>query len=406
MSYRTTQAKRDQSMRIRNRHRKGAIVALMAIALPLLLLIAGFGLYIASAQLVRTELRTSVDFAARAGAKKLSLDQSESSAIDAARDLATRNQILGSPLVLNAGDIQVGESRQNGGPLSRFEFNSGGSRKNSVQVNGTAEGDSGITGFFGSLAGINNSQFNLASTATNLDRDICVVIDRSGSMAEPVNSSNRGQLGTCGPLPNDCRFAALARAIDVFVQELDTSPQQNQVSLASYSSPVRIECRCCVEENNPCNGISRNCSGELRSVIQFDEATIHTTLSTNSASLRGPIQQMLNNGIGGATAIGSGLTAGLNAVEGSGSRPFAFPTIVLMTDGNHNRGISPVAIANRARNSGVVVHTITFSPGANQALMRRVASITGGIHLHADDEASLNDAFREIANTLPVMLTN
>jgi uncharacterized protein involved in propanediol utilization len=51
------------------------------------------------------------------------------------------------------------------------------------------------------------------------------------------------------------------------------------------------------------------------------------------------------------------------------------------------------------------VHTITFSNGANQALMQQVASATnGGIHLHADSAADLAAAFRAIARTLSVTL--
>jgi hypothetical protein len=37
--------------------------------------------------------------------------------------------------------------------------------------------------------------------------------------------------------------------------------------------------------------------------------------------------------------------------------------------------------------------------------MRDVAAATGGLHFHAPDAARLEAIFREIASTLPVMLT-
>jgi Mg-chelatase subunit ChlD len=114
---------------------------------------------------------------------------------------------------------------------------------------------------------------------------------------------------------------------------------------------------------------------------------------------------MLARGIGGGTAIGSGLFAGIQAVTGTNSRPFAVPTIVLLTDGNQNSGPSPLVAAAAAQSAGIVVHTITFGDSADRALMQQVASQTGGTFLHASDEAALQSAFRELARTLPVLLT-
>lgn len=409
--------------------RCGAIIPLVAILLPILLVIAGFGLYIANAQLVRTELRTSVDFAARAGAKTLSMTQNQGEAEAAAKDLAVRNTVLGQPVNLSSGDILFGESRQRGGENSRFEFTPGGSRINSVQVNGTSEGISSVTDLFAKLSGVENRQFSLDSTATNLDRDICLVFDRSGSMTQPVSSTNNGTLEPCGPLRQDSRFVALSRAVAVFIAELEKTPQTEKVSVVSYSSDVNTPCFCCTitrciplpgggeievvvndcvpqkQRQCPIQRCSRG-QGRLNHRIVMPEAQVHSTLSFNTGSLLAPFPSMIEFGIDGGTAIGSGLQLGLSTVEGSGARPFAFPTIVLMTDGNHNVGVDPTSVARQAAEKEIVIHTITFSAGANQALMKEVAGITGGKHLHADSAGDLGEAFREIAQTLPVMLTN
>ena len=79
--------------------------------------------------------------------------------------------------------------------------------------------------------------------------------------------------------------------------------------------------------------------------------------------------------------------------------------MVLLTDGIFNRGRHPKFAAQVAANQGIIIHTITFSDEAEIGAMQEVARIGGGKHFHAPDAASLNRIFREIALTLPVLLT-
>ena len=51
------------------------MLVLIAVCLPLCIIMAAFAVDVAWMQLVRTELRTATDAAARAGAKELSLSQ-------------------------------------------------------------------------------------------------------------------------------------------------------------------------------------------------------------------------------------------------------------------------------------------------------------------------------------------
>ena len=75
-----------------------------------------------------------------------------------------------------------------------------------------------------------------------------------------------------------------------------------------------------------------------------------------------------------------------------------------MTDGNHNEGVSPEVVAVECKNAGVIVHTITFSKGADKKLMKDVAEDTGGTHLHANNDEQLIKAFRKIAKQIQVLL--
>src|SRR3954462_6391001 len=103
---------RNCSMKTQQNSRRAAMMVLVAVCLPLCIIMAAFAINVAWMQLVRTELRTSTDAAARAGAKQLSLSQSTAVATAQAKDLAKRNPVAGQPLLLADSDIEFGSSKQ------------------------------------------------------------------------------------------------------------------------------------------------------------------------------------------------------------------------------------------------------------------------------------------------------
>lgn len=340
------------SLRQTPRHRRGAILVLVAVILPVFLIMAAFAVDVAWMQLVRTELRTATDAAARAGAKVLSIDQSTASARSAAIDAASRNSVAGRNMRIVGADVEFGLSSQSS-PTSRFSFASGGSPITGVRVQGKCTSGSAagpVALFFGGVLGVRQFQPQLVATSTLLDRDICLVVDRSGSM--------QGQ-----------KIADLKNGVLAFLEELTLTTSDEQVGFVSYSTSSTIQQRLTLDYN---------------------------AIRTSSNSMRA----------NGFTAIGLGLQDGLTVVLGAQRRPFAVPIVVLMTDGIHNTGVVPSVPARTAAAQGVLVHTVTFGADADQRQMQQVASITGGRHLHADTGADLAAAFREIARTLPVMLTD
>src|SRR5689334_22603234 len=92
--------------------RRGAMMVLVAVCLPLCIIMAAFAINVAWMQLVRSELRTSTDAAARAGAKELSLAQNTPDARLAAKNAAKRNLVAGQPLLLADSEIEFGNSSQ------------------------------------------------------------------------------------------------------------------------------------------------------------------------------------------------------------------------------------------------------------------------------------------------------
>src|SRR6478672_8589831 len=165
---------RDRSTKARQESRRGAMMVLIAVCLPLCIIMAAFAINVAWMQLVRTELRTSTDAAARAAGKELSLAQSTTVARTAAKDAAKRNFVAGGPLQLADSDIEFGNSSQPT-DTSRFVFTPGGKIPNAVRVTGqrTKGSNSGPVNMLLSKV-FTIKQFEPKETAisTQLDRDI------------------------------------------------------------------------------------------------------------------------------------------------------------------------------------------------------------------------------------------
>jgi Mg-chelatase subunit ChlD len=158
-------------------------------------------------------------------------------------------------------------------------------------------------------------------------------------------------------------------AVDAFLDVLDATSQEEQVSVASYST----------------------------------SATLDTWLEKEFDIVRSTVEGL---DTGGWTAIGEGMQEGFQALLDSAARPYAAKTMVVMTDGIHNRGIPPETVATNFMSSyNLTIHTVTFGEGADQEAMEEVAAIGGGKHYYAANGAELIAIFEEIANNLPTILT-
>lgn len=335
-----------------NTERAGAMLPLIAVVMVILFVAAVLAIDIARIHVTRSELRTATDAAARAAVEALGREQSQAAAVSAALAIARENIVAGNGLDLDPSNIRFGIATQNKDGTFGF-VESGGLAINSVRVVGARTAgspDGPVNMMFGRMFGVNFFEPVQSATATRLDRDIAIVLDKSGSM---------GDFG---------RFDALLNGLDVFLTELDSTPQRENVSLTAYD--------------------------------EFAKKLVDMTTDLVAIS-----EAMKRERPGGFTGIGRGLNMGLDSIQNdANSREFSMKSIVLMTDGNQNRGVGPKVIARQCRDAGVVVHTITFSRGADQDLMREVARITGGTHLHAKDNDELVRAFEEIAKQIQVLL--
>ena len=63
-----------------------------------------------------------------------------------------------------------------------------------------------------------------------------------------------------------------------------------------------------------------------------------------------------------------------------------------------------VFYAQRARNQGIVIYTITLGNAADAELMSYVAELTGGEYFHAEQPSDLDARFAEIYKRILVRL--
>ena len=191
--------------------RRGAMLVLLAAMMIIFLVTVAFSVDIAYMQLVRGELRTATDAAAKASAEALARTQDQDQSIARGQEIARQNLVAGRGLELESSDFQFGNSIRKGN--NRFDFNAKKTPINSVRVVGrrTANSRSGNVGlFFGRLLGRNSFEPSESAVATFVERDVVVVVDRAGSMA--------GQ-----------KFAELRNAMQVFLYRLKIGTSEERV---------------------------------------------------------------------------------------------------------------------------------------------------------------------------------
>ena len=189
-------------------NRRGAIIPLFAVLLPVLLIFCGFAINLAYMQVVSTELKIATDCAAHAGGRAMSVAQEDGTGltlqerrdraialgIQKAEELAESNMVLGRSLSVgeegSGSDIEIGFGRSvrgNNGfgmyqytELPESEVTNGASRPSSLHVSASLDvplpfrvvNTSSLTSFTPSRR----------SVATQVNRDVALVLDRSGSM--------------------------------------------------------------------------------------------------------------------------------------------------------------------------------------------------------------------------------
>ncbi|TWT95869.1 von Willebrand factor type A domain protein [Botrimarina colliarenosi] len=381
---------------IRRRHRRhdrrGATLVLIAVMSTTLVSLGALVINWSYIELTNTQLRSASDAAAKAAAVTLSQAQSEADARQAARTVASQYRIGGLTLNLSDDDIEFGNGQPNG--TGGYAFTAGEQPLNCARVVarcGPNSATASVPVLFANL--LPDDAFNLSKEAIagRFDHDVCVVVDRSASMAwdltgtdfsypEEYNNDSTLQNYFRPPHPTGSRWAKLIEALEVFRDVVDRRDLNAKIGLVSYSSDYTF------------------------GFYQSSKATRDQLLDANNNLFVDAAYAISQEPIIGDTNIAAGINNGRAVLLRSEGRMTANRTMILLSDGRKTEGGNPVTRAAVAAESRITVHTISFGDGADQDAMEQIAQAAGGNHYHAATAAELDAAFEQIARELPAVL--
>lgn len=169
--------------------------------------------------------------------------------------------------------------------------------------------------------------------------DQVLVIDRSGSMNDPVGSP---------------KIDAAKNAATLFV---DAAGSQDRIGAVSFSG----------------DGAEPN-----------DDATINRIMQPVTDAQRGLVRGAIAGiGAGGWTSIGDGLEKGRNEFVLRGSA-LGEDWLVLLSDGMENEAQYWANVRANIQAANVKVNAIALGPQTDQALLQAIAAETGGIYSYVD----------------------
>ncbi len=372
--------------------RRGTALILFLAALGVFLVMAAFAVNVAYMQLVRTQLRAAADAAARAGAEALARLESVDAAKQAAIEVAAANTVGSSNLTLTTADISIGHARQLGNS-GKWEFLENQQPYSSVRVN--ADQNTPLMMF--GITGRQSFTPVLTSTAAFSENEICLVIDRSHSMCFDHSGVDFAYpAGTplpppdrviYPPHPTGSRWASLISAVDAFLNGIATSNATQRVGLVTWASTITLA----------------DYEGGLTG-REFPESSLDRPLGLDNNQVRSLLAARSADVMLGGTNMSAGIEMGIDVLTGSDSHDFASKIMIVMSDGKWNFGSDPKLIALEAKKKKIMIHTVSFLDKADQSDLQKIAKTTGGLYFHASNTAELEEAFRNMARSLPVVL--
>ncbi len=222
------------------------------------------------------------------------------------------------------------------------------------------------------------------------------------------------------------RVAAIALAIVVIARPQNVDRWQSSTTegidiilaldvsgsmLARDFSPDRLE----ASKNVATEFISGRPYERMGLTVFSGESFTQCPLTTDHAVLINLLREVKSGIIEDGTAIGVGLATAINRIKDSDA---ISKVIILLTDGVNNRGsIDPMTAAEIAKTFGIRVYTIgvgsmgyadypvqtpfgtryqKMEVEIDEALLKRIAELTGGQYFRAVDNTSLQNVYSEI----------
>lgn len=335
--------------RVRCHRRRGVIAVLAAFLMVVVVACFAFAIDLGIIATARTDLQSAADAASLAGAGRLAVGDT------AAREEAQKF-FLGN-LNDDSTNLEVATGFWN---RTTRQFNAGGLPRNAVSVSANSNDR---TLFFAPLMGTNTFNTDVQAVAMYRPRDITLVLDHSGSM----RTNNK--------------IGALKEAVREFLVVLNDFQADDRVGIAGYST----------------------------------SASLIEPMTSDLAEVSREVNRLRANGY---TNMGGGMEIGIDELTTS-ARPSSQRMIVLLTDGIANRPLPRAdakelvrEMARRARDARIPIVAISFTAASDEAIMREVAEISGGVHFHVNESNSgaekreLKKVFRQVAEIRPTELVD
>lgn len=421
--------------------RRGATLVLVAVMSTVLVSLGALVINWSYIELTNTQLRSATDAAAKAAAVALRETQSQNQARNAAKQLIREFTVGGQQMQISNEDIEFGNARKEAN--GSYTFNTDEEPTNCARVTARC-GNGGATGsvqvFFSNIVSPGSYDLQKQAIAGRYDHDVCIVLDRSGSMAwdltgdefsypsvyhddstlqnyfrppylgyddgteaEPLLSETNllprdreGQPHTAESLaavadPNkrQSRWGAALRALEVFRTTIDDRDLKAKVGLASFASDYTF-------------GFYN-----ATKVSQDQQLNLDTQLFLDAA------HEISEDPLIGDTTIAAGINHGRQVIRNTDHRRnlTSERTMILLCDGAFGGGLKGNAVrqAERAANQRVTIYTIGYGPDdAGSELLEEIATTTGGVFYPIDLGSSVGAsyeqlvaAFEDIAARLP-----
>jgi Ca-activated chloride channel family protein len=378
--------------------RRGAVSVLVGCFLIVFVMLAAFSIDAAYIQLVQTQLQAATDAAAKAGTAALVQGKSDSQAIQAAVSMAALNNVNGKAFTLNTSNVVVGQSQlQSDGT---WQFVAGAKPSQAMQISGDLSKNSGngsVGLFFAAAFSTKSVDLTSTSVASAFAVEVCLCLDRSHSMcfdqtgttwSYPSPIGTDWVTGIKTKPTSGSRWLALDSAIQSFCNILKNANAPPRVAVVTWGSDIGT------------NTTEYSLTGQTAPAVKTD-----LSLSTDMTAVYNAVHARSLNVMLGGTSMATGMDAASDILTASNVKPYAKKIMILMTDGQWNAGRDPLAAAADAAADGITIHCICFLQNADQTTCKSIASMTGGKFYFATDAASLNQAFQDLAYSLPIVLT-
>ncbi|MEE2639986.1 MAG: vWA domain-containing protein [Planctomycetota bacterium] len=354
-----------------NKNRKGAGAIMVLVMTVVMLIFSAFCIGICQIQLANSETQMVADCCSISATAILGEEISDNfdTPEKLAHHVAEQNSIFGATASLKNSNISIGSASMNP-RTGKMDFKPDGFPKNAVRVDvvlGKKAAMSKQKLLFPFMSNMDSFAVSNSATTAKLEHDICLVFDRSQSMCHHKISGRSRPKHPDHPFkghyryfphPRQSRWSAVVNAVIPLKSALEKTPMKERLGIVTFA------CK-------------RNFTFEGRT-IRVKAATEDISLTNNYNRCHDRLKSMHQTipMVNGQTWIHDGIDRGAETLFGKGSRPHAFKTMIVLSDGaqfvrNQPGSTAHYAAARRVAAQGIRIHAVAFGADKHFPQMKK-----------------------------------